>query len=106
VNPPGCEFHDEEQVECDQPALCLNLDRGEIDGGQNIPMDFEKSLPSRLSLSLRHGLDAMDLQDIADGRVGDLVVLIGERTLDAFSRAMRSTGSAEFLNPTPFRTGT
>ena len=38
-------FHDEEQIECDQSSRRPDLDRGEVDGAQYIPMGPEKLLP-------------------------------------------------------------
>ena len=51
VHPSRRQFHNKEQVTGNEPTLGPNFDRGEIYGGQHIPVGFEKALPRRLAAS-------------------------------------------------------
>ena len=42
------QFHDEQQVECNQSAFRPNLDCCEIDGSEHVPMSCQEGLPLRL----------------------------------------------------------
>ena len=75
VHPPGCQLHDKEQVDSDQPTLGPDFDRREVDGSQDIPMGLQEALPCRLSLSIRCGIDAMSFQDASDTGTGLLPAL-------------------------------
>ncbi len=83
VNPTGSQFHYEEQIVRDQATLAPDFDGGEIDGGEHVPMRFQKRLPGGLPLTLRGWLDAMLLQDVPHGRVGEAMAEVGERPLNA-----------------------
>lgn len=93
------DFHDEEQVVGDKTGARPDLDRGEVDGGEDIPVSREERLPGSLPLAFGRRFDAVLLEDVADGSIGDVVAAVGESTLDVvvtprgFSRATRSTRS-------------
>ncbi len=73
--------------------------REEIGGDELIPMPTKKLLPSRFSISLRRGFDAMPLQDIRDCRARQYMAEICDCALNAsithvrFSSAIRTTSS-------------
>jgi len=52
-------------------------------------MGLEKRLLSSLPLPFRGGLDAVSLEDVADGLIGDLVAEIAQGTLDAVVSPVR-----------------
>ena len=54
-----------------------------IAASQHVPMRFEERGPRGLPLSVRSRFDAVRFEDVADGRVGDVVADVGQRTLDA-----------------------
>jgi hypothetical protein len=81
VNSASGHVHDEQQIVGDQTTLSPDFDGREVDCSQNVPMGFEEGLPGRLPFPLRHWFDAMLLEDVAHGLVGDLVTQIGPRHL-------------------------
>jgi hypothetical protein len=83
VNTPARYMHDEQKVIRYQTMLRPDLDGGEVNRPENIPVGLEKSLPSGLMLSVRCRLDAVCFENISDGCVGDPVSKVGERPLDA-----------------------
>jgi hypothetical protein len=81
---PACfQFHDEQQVECDEATLRPNFNGREVDSGQHVPMGFEKRGPLSLMLSLRSRFDTVRCEDIFHGGIGDVIADIGQGALDA-----------------------
>ena len=70
------DFQNEQQIESDQTAFSPDFDGREVNGTQNVPVGFEKSLPGALPLSLRCRLDAVGFQDVSDGLIGDVVAQV------------------------------
>jgi hypothetical protein len=77
VHSTDCQFHDKEQVDGNQSTLGPDFDRREVHGSQDIPMGLEEALPSRLSFSIRYGIDAMDFQNSADAGIRSHPALAG-----------------------------
>ena len=79
----GRDFHDEEQIQGDQPTPGPHLDGGEVDGAEYLPMSLDECLPSGLSLALRSRFNPMCFEDVSDRPVGDLVAQVGQGAFDA-----------------------
>ncbi len=83
VDPAGGQLHHEQQVEGNQAAAGPDLDRREVGGGQNFPVGLQKRRPRRLPFPLGSRLDAVSLEDVGDAAVGQFVVEVGQRPLEA-----------------------
>lgn len=70
--PRGDVFH-EQDVISDQPVLGENLRRGEVAGRDDVPVDLDELLPVALAHAAGVGVDAVVREDLADGRLGNLV---------------------------------
>ena len=46
-------------------------------------MRFDERRPRRLSFPVRRGFDSVLLENVANGRVGDMVADVGQRALDS-----------------------
>ena len=79
VNSPARHVHHEQQVIRYQTMLRPDLDGGEVNRPENIPVGLEESLPCGLMLSVRCRLDAVCFENVPDGCVGDPVSKVGER---------------------------
>ena len=83
MDPARGQLHDEEQVICHQSLAGPDLDRREVDSGQNLPVGLEKRCPRGLILPLGRRLDAVALQDVGYGPIRDDMPQIGQRPLNA-----------------------
>ncbi len=83
VNASCGKLYDEEQVVSDEATLGPDFDGSEINGTEDLPVGFQESPPGSLSLTIWRGLNAVGFQDVADGRVRDLMANIGQSTLDS-----------------------
>jgi len=63
----GGELQHKQQIEGNEPSLGPDLDGGEIDRGQNIPMGFQECMPCGLSFSFRRGFDAAFSEGVTNG---------------------------------------
>jgi len=77
------QFHDKQQVIRDKSASCPHFIGCEIDGGQHVPMRFEKCGPSRLSLPITGRLNAMLFENVTDRCVADVITDVGQSPLDS-----------------------
>jgi len=80
---PCCQFHEEQQVISDQPAFGPDHDRGEVNGGQHIPVCLEEALPDRPPAPIGCRFDAVRLQNVADRVVRNGVSKVCQGSLDA-----------------------
>ena len=83
VNAARLQLHDEQQVIGDQPASGPDFDGGKVDRRQYVPVRFEERGPGGLALSVRSWLDTVRFENIAHGRVADVVAEVGQPALDA-----------------------
>jgi hypothetical protein len=63
----GGQLQDKQEIEGNEASLGPDLDSGEIDGGQNIPMGFEECMPCGLTSSFRGRFDAVLSEDVGNG---------------------------------------
>ena len=63
----GGELRRKQQIESNEPSLGPDLDGGEIDCGQNIPMGFQECMPCGLAFSFRRGFDTVFSEDVSNG---------------------------------------
>src|SRR5438552_13850931 len=89
MDPARGQLHDEEQVICHQSLAGPDLDRREVDSGQNLPVGLEKRCPRGLILPLGRRLDAVALQDVGYGPIRDDMPQIGQRPLNAIMAPTR-----------------
>lgn len=83
VDSPRGKFHDEQQVVRDQTTLRPHLDRREIDCCQHVPVRFDEGRPCGQSFSIRRRFDPVLLENVANGRVGNVIANVGQGTLDS-----------------------
>src|SRR5439155_7272391 len=76
-------FHGEEQVQGHQALLRPDLEGGEIDGSEHVPVRLDKGLPGRVLLASWRWFDAVPAQDVGNGGAGNDVPQVGQRALDA-----------------------
>ena len=69
MHSPRVQLHHEQQVERHQSAFGPYFDGCKVDRRKHVPVRFEKRGPRRLSLTIRHGFDAVLLEDVANGPV-------------------------------------
>ena len=79
------QFHHKQQVECNKSASGPDFDSGEVDGRQDIPVSLQECGPGRMLASVRGWLDAVSLENVANGCVRDAVADVGQRALNAIA---------------------
>src|SRR4029453_7780839 len=82
LHPSRRKVDHEQDGEARQPTGGPDFDRKEIRGREDASMPAEELLPGRPPLALRNGLDPVLFQNVGDGASADMVIEIGERTLD------------------------
>ena len=82
LHPPRRQVDHEQDGEARQPTSGPHFDRKEISGRDDALVPAEELLPRRSPLVFRSGLDAVLFQNVGDGASADMVIEVGERTLD------------------------
>ena len=82
LHPSRREVDHEQDGEARQPTGGPDFDGKEVCGREDASMPAEELLPGRPPLALRSGLDPVLFQNAGDGASADMVIEVGERTLD------------------------
>jgi len=83
LNAASFEAHGDKNVEGGETVSGPDLDGGEVDRRDGIPVSFEEGFPSRCRPSFRCWFDSIFLEDVPDRGVGDSMAEIVERSLNS-----------------------
>jgi hypothetical protein len=81
-HPSRREVDHEQDAEARQPTSGPDFDREEIRGREDASMRPQELRPGRPPLPLRSGLDPVLFQNVGNGASADVVIQVGERTLN------------------------